>query len=102
MRDFTNGLFKLPTKEERLAERQGASLNPFKRELVNEEGFQTNSLDLLVEEKASKGVQWPSSLAHSDRREGGRQDRRGEDKNGKEKFLQSGSSQILIFHYRYV
>lgn len=30
MYDFTHGLFKLPTKEQRLAERNGASNNPFK------------------------------------------------------------------------
>jgi SHS family lactate transporter-like MFS transporter len=30
MRDYTNGLFKIPTKEERIAARAGASLNPIK------------------------------------------------------------------------
>lgn len=30
MRDFTNGLFKIPSKEERIAARAGASLNPIK------------------------------------------------------------------------
>lgn len=30
MRDFTNGLFKFPSKEERIAARAGAPLNPFK------------------------------------------------------------------------
>ncbi|KAK0521493.1 hypothetical protein OC835_006868 [Tilletia horrida] len=30
MRDFTNGLFKIPSKEERIKARAGAPLNPFK------------------------------------------------------------------------
>lgn len=30
MRDLTNGLFKVPSKEERIAARAGASVNPFK------------------------------------------------------------------------
>lgn len=30
MRDLTNGLFKFPSKEERVAARAGAPLNPFK------------------------------------------------------------------------
>ena len=30
MKDLTHGLFKLPSKEERIAARAGASLNPLK------------------------------------------------------------------------